>query len=160
MTPEPALWNWRSRGLVSGGTSKNRRKNGSSSSGLRWPGFSLIVPRVAMLTTAGDTRLTMGASEGIGAASGADAGGCGAAGAVGEAANAAGPASPAASAIAAILRRKLMRNPLCRWTSWATKVNATQYGAGRLSGPIHRYSRPEILHVRARAADALRPLPP
>ena len=28
-----------------------------------------MVPRVAMFTTAGDTRLTMGASEGIGAAS-------------------------------------------------------------------------------------------
>ncbi len=29
-----------------------------------------MVPRVAMLTTAGETRLTMGASDGIGAASG------------------------------------------------------------------------------------------
>src|SRR5579863_1264744 len=69
MTPEPALWNWRSRGLESGGASKNRRKNGSSSKGLRCPGCSLMVPRVAILTTAGDTRLTMGAREGTGAAS-------------------------------------------------------------------------------------------
>ena len=30
-----------------------------------------MVPRVAMFTTAGETRLTMGASDGIGAASGA-----------------------------------------------------------------------------------------
>ena len=37
MTPEPALWNGRSRGPVSGGTSKKRRKKGSSSSGFCGP---------------------------------------------------------------------------------------------------------------------------
>ncbi len=65
MTPDPALWNWRSRGFESGGASKNRRKKGSSSSGL-WPDCSLMVPRVAMFTTEGETRLTMGASVGMG----------------------------------------------------------------------------------------------
>src|SRR6185437_11196352 len=66
MTPEPALWNWRSRG-----TSKKRRKKGSSNRGLRCPDFSLMVPRVAMFTTEGETRLTIGASEGMGAAAAA-----------------------------------------------------------------------------------------
>src|SRR5580698_10098680 len=108
ITPEPALWNWRSRGLESGGTSKKRLKNGSSSKGLRWPGCSLMVPRVAILTTAGDTRLTMGASEGIGAASASGAGRAANAGAM----KAAGPATAAAaSAAAANLRRRFMRNP-------------------------------------------------
>src|SRR5271169_3209699 len=100
MTPEPALLNWRSCGLASGGASKKRRKNGSSSKGLR-PGCSLMVPRVAMLTTDGETRFTIGASDGIGAASAAgEAGGepaC--AGTAAEAANA------AANAAAAKLKR-------------------------------------------------------
>jgi hypothetical protein len=86
--------------------------------------LSLMVPRVAMLTTAGDTRFTMGASDGMGAASVAG-GGCGTAagaagdvdvegdaGDAGDATSAAGPTSPAASVIAANVRRKLMRNPL------------------------------------------------
>jgi hypothetical protein len=60
MTPEPALWNSRCRGVL--GTSKKRRKNGSFSSGF----CSCTVPRVAMLTTAGETRFTIGASEGTG----------------------------------------------------------------------------------------------
>ena len=47
------------------GTSKKRRKKGSSSSGFCWP-RSCTVPRVAMLTTAGETRLTIGASVGSG----------------------------------------------------------------------------------------------
>jgi hypothetical protein len=64
MTPEPALWNWRSRGPISG-NSKNRRKKGSSSNGF-WGWRSRIVPRVAMFTTAGETRLIMGASDGMG----------------------------------------------------------------------------------------------
>ena len=70
MTPEPALWNWRSRGLASGGASKNRLKNGSSRRGLRCDCFSLMVPRVAMLTTAGEARLTIGASDGMGESAG------------------------------------------------------------------------------------------
>ena len=60
MTPEPALWNSRWRGVF--GTSKKRRKNGSLSSGF----CSCTVPRVAMLTTAGDTRFSIGASDGTG----------------------------------------------------------------------------------------------
>ena len=64
MTPEPALWNWRSRGPMSG-MSKNRRKKGSSSSGFCGV-RSRMVPRVAMFTTAGETRLIMGASVGTG----------------------------------------------------------------------------------------------
>ena len=60
--------------------------------GLRWPGFSLTVPRVAMLTTAGEMRLTMGASEGIGAS---------ATGAEGSAACTMGEAMAAASDAAA-----------------------------------------------------------
>src|ERR1700679_988457 len=104
MTPEPALWNWRSRGFESWGASKNRRKNGSSSSGLR-PGCSLMVPRVEMFTTEGETRLTMGASVGIGEAS-----------AAGTAANAwpliaVALIAVAASAAAANLRRRFMRGP-------------------------------------------------
>src|ERR1700691_4591464 len=104
MTPEPALWNCRSRGLASGGTSKNRRKKGSSINGLCCPPCSLIVPRVAMLTKEGDTRLTIGASDGIGAASGT---------AAGDPARTAGAARKvAATAIAASLKRKFMRHPL------------------------------------------------
>ena len=64
MTPEPALWNSRSRGVF--GTSKKRRKNGSFSSGF----CSCTVPRVAMFTTAGVTRFSMGASEGTGVSPG------------------------------------------------------------------------------------------
>src|SRR5580704_5784959 len=105
MTPEPALWNWRSRGLESGGASKKRRKNGSSSKGLRWPGCSLMVPRVAILTTAGDTRLTMGAREGRGAAS---VRGPGKAAQAGWKIIAAGAAKAAVSAAAANLERRFM----------------------------------------------------
>src|SRR5580704_1292102 len=123
MTPEPALWNWRSRGLVSGGTSKNRRKNGSSSSGLRWPGFSLIVPRVAMLTTAGDTRLTMGASEGIGAASAADAGGC-------EGAGEAGGEHRRRDCETQTHAQSSMKKDIP-----GSEPNATQNGAGHRAGP-------------------------
>src|SRR6185436_2332773 len=47
------------------GMSKNRRKKGSSSRGF-WGARSRMVPRVAMFTTAGETRLIMGASVGIG----------------------------------------------------------------------------------------------
>src|SRR5437879_12596993 len=65
MTPEPALWNGRSRGPVSGGASKKRRKKGSSKSGFCGP-RSRMVPRVAMLTTAGETFLIIGASVGSG----------------------------------------------------------------------------------------------
>ena len=43
--------------------SKNRRKKGSSSNGF-WGERSRTVPRVAMFTTAGETRLIMGASVG------------------------------------------------------------------------------------------------
>src|SRR4029453_10815934 len=64
ITPEPALWNCRSRGARSG-ASKKRRKNGSSSSGLRRDSRS--VPRVAIFTTAGEAFFTTGASEGTGA---------------------------------------------------------------------------------------------
>src|ERR1700761_3293793 len=67
-TPEPALWNcgeWLPRAW---GTSKKRLKAGSASSGLEGA-LSLTEPRVAMLTTLGETRLTMGASVGIGASS-------------------------------------------------------------------------------------------
>src|SRR4030081_228147 len=106
MTPEPALWNWRSRGLESGGASKKRRKKGSSSRGLRWPGCSLMVPRVAILTTAGEVRLTMGASDGIGAASRG----------AGKAATAGAAADPAmkaaASHAAANLRRRFIPSPI------------------------------------------------
>src|ERR1700733_3837098 len=70
MTPEPALWNGRSRGPVSGGTSKKRRKNGSSSSGFCAP-RSRMVPRVATFTTAGETFLIIGARVGSGAAASA-----------------------------------------------------------------------------------------
>src|SRR6185437_389797 len=63
MTPGPALWNGRSRGPESGGTSKKRRKKGSSSRGF-WGPFSWMVPRVAMFTTAGETFLIIGDSEG------------------------------------------------------------------------------------------------
>ena len=48
------------------GMSKNRRKKGSSSSGFCGV-RSRTVPRVAMFTTAGETRLIMGASDGTGA---------------------------------------------------------------------------------------------
>src|SRR5882757_1998189 len=100
MTPEPALWNCRSRGFESGGASKKRRKNGSSRSGL-WPGCSLMVPRVAMFTTEGDTRLTIGASVGMGAA----------ASAAGTAARAGPLIANAVSAAAANCRRRFMRGP-------------------------------------------------
>src|SRR6202023_2520343 len=73
--------------------SKKRRKNGSSNSGL-CPGCSLMVPRVAIFTTEGETRLTMGASEGIGAASRE----------AGEAAYSGPPINAAARAAAANLR--------------------------------------------------------
>src|ERR1700737_4381232 len=107
MTPAPALWDWGSRGFISGGASKKRRKNGSSSRGFRWPGSSLMVPRVAMLTTAGETRLTMGASEGIGAASAMSAAPVAAYKGLGIIT--AGPAMmAAASAAAAKLRRRFM----------------------------------------------------
>src|SRR3984957_12470812 len=109
MTPEPALWNWRSCGLESGGASKKRRKKGSSSRGLRWPGSSLIVPRVAMLTTAGETRLTIGAREGIGAASATVEGRAAEAGAAKIIAGAA--RSAAASAAAAKLTRRFIGIP-------------------------------------------------
>src|SRR5580698_4874905 len=65
MTPEPALWKGRSRGPLSGGTSKKRRKKGSSSNGFCGP-RSRIVPRVAMFTTAGDTFFTIGDKDGTG----------------------------------------------------------------------------------------------
>src|ERR1700722_19823390 len=132
MTPEPALWNCRSRGFESGGTSKKRRKNGSSSSGLRWPGFSLMVPRVAMFTTAGDTRLTMGASEGIGAAS---AGELGEAGGDGSAANALGAQRPAATTAAA-KRRKIMGCPRVMWSTAGQRPLPRKAWAG-LERPAH-----------------------
>src|SRR5882762_757937 len=134
MTPEPALWNWRSRGFESGGTSKKRRKNGSSSKGFRWPGSSLMVPRVAILTTAGDTRLTMGASEGIGAASATGAGSAAFAGAATMTAGAAMTA--AARAATAKSRRRFMRNPSVLFFSATPK-------AGRVSvRPRCRQHRP------------------
>ena len=125
MTPDPALWNWRSRGLESGGASKKRRKNGSSSSGLRWPGSSLMVPRVAILTTAGETRLTMGASDGIGAASATGAGKAAYTGAV---LTIAVPAMTAAARVAAAnSRRRFMRSPF-RWIcSRRAKRGRTSY---------------------------------
>src|ERR1700724_944975 len=115
MTPEPALWNWRSRGFKSGGASKKRRKNGSSSKGLRWPGSSLMVPRVAMLTTAGETRLTMGASEGIGAASAMSADPV--APYAGRGRVTAGPPITAVASAAAAkkLKRRFMRSPSVRF---------------------------------------------
>src|SRR5260221_1127106 len=71
--------------------------------GLRWPGFSLIVPRVAMLTTEGDVRLTMGASDGTGES---------ATGVAGSAAKPMGAASTAAASVAAAsVSRKFMRGP-------------------------------------------------
>ncbi len=49
-------------------------KEGVIEQGIALPGCSLMVPRVAIFTTEGETRLTMGASDGIGAASaGSDA---------------------------------------------------------------------------------------
>src|SRR5487761_2045257 len=106
MTPEPALWNCRSRGGAPGGTLKNLRKNGSSSSGLPWPALSLIVPRVATLTTAGETRLTIGASDGIGAASSAAA-------AITDGGSARGAANRTVTAAAAAnLIRGIIRCPL------------------------------------------------
>src|SRR6266704_1357087 len=65
MTPDPALWNGRSRGPESCGTSKKRRKKGSSNRGFCGP-FSWMVPRVAMFTIAGETFLIIGESEGTG----------------------------------------------------------------------------------------------
>src|ERR1700730_9198797 len=124
MTPEPALWNWRSRGLASGGASKKRRKNGSSNSGLR-PERSLMVPRVAIFTTAGETRLTMGASEGIGAASGA-----------GVTAYTGALKTAAASAASANLRRRFMRSPL---GYVAAMHAAAKNKAGLESGPARQY---------------------
>src|SRR6266404_2654051 len=120
MTPEPALWNWRSRGFESGGTSKKRRKNGSSSKGFRWPGSSLMVPRVAMLTTAGDTRLTMGASEGIGAAA-------------------------AASVAAANLRRRFMRGPSVRFFSATLKAGRVVRPALGIVNIVHDTTRKTAL---------------
>src|SRR5271156_936501 len=149
MTPEPALWNCRSRGLESGGTSKKRRKKGSSSKGLRWPGFSLMVPRVAMFTTAGETRLTMGASEGIGAASAWEGGGAG------RAANAPGADRPAASR-AAVKKRKIMSCPRVIYPVSGQRTPATQ-SVGRTARvrPTGRYSRTAILHVRSHSAGFL-----
>src|SRR4051812_18555670 len=63
MTPDPALWNL--RGPISG-ESKKRRKNGSSSSGLLLRWVCLMVPWVEMFTTAGETRLIIGESDGTG----------------------------------------------------------------------------------------------
>src|ERR1700712_4439688 len=65
MTPEPALWNGRSCGPLSCGTSKKRRKNGSSNNGFCGP-FSWMVPRVAMFTMAGETFLIIGERDGTG----------------------------------------------------------------------------------------------
>src|ERR1700722_19431636 len=128
MTPEPALWNWRSCGFESGGTSKKRRKNGSSSRGFRWPGSSLIVPRVAILTTAAETRLTMGASEGIGAASAM----AGSAAFAGSETMTADPAMGAAARVAAAsLRRRFIRSPSVRF------VLDVNRGRTFPSGPIH-----------------------
>src|SRR5258706_2185908 len=159
MTPEPALWNWRSCGFESGGTSKKRRKNGSSSKGFRCPGSSLIVPRVAILTTAAETRLTMGASEGIGAASAMDAG---SAAFAGPETMIAGPAMTAAASVAAAsLRRRFMRSPSVRFVlgvnrgrtfpSGLIDANTIRYYteecAGRsLLGGFHR--DPARLHLR------------
>src|ERR1700694_4831825 len=160
MTPEPALWNWRSRGFKSGGASKKRRKNGSSSKGFRWPGASWMVPRVAMLTTAGETRLTMGASEGIGAASATS--GVPAA-CTGPAIMTAGPAMTAAASVAAAkLSRRFMRSPSVRFVHGGTSRRDvfvrhqdrhhrpryyTEDCAGRsLLGGFHR--DPARLHLR------------
>jgi hypothetical protein len=63
-----------------------------------------MVPRVAMLTTDGEMRLTMGASDGIGASATA-AGRAAIAGEIDQAAAMTAAAKPAA----AILRRKFMR---------------------------------------------------
>src|SRR4051812_14491757 len=63
MTPEPALWNLRG---PSSGWSKKRRKKGSSSSGLALRWLCLMVPWVEMFTTAGDTCLIIGDSDGTG----------------------------------------------------------------------------------------------
>jgi short-subunit dehydrogenase len=72
-------------------------------SGLRWPAFSLIVPRVAMFTTDGEVRLTIGASEGIGES---------ATGLAGSAAKLMGAARTAAAIEAAArVSRKFMRGP-------------------------------------------------
>src|ERR1700722_14146306 len=138
MTPDPALWNCRSRGFKSGGASKNRRKNGSSRSGLR-PGCSLIVPRVAMFTTEGETRLTMGASVGMGAAS-----------AAGTAANACPQIMDAASAAAAKLRRRFKREV----SSLPARKARPDLKSGLLA------SVEAILHGRTRAKDPLRRLRP
>src|SRR5882757_8816500 len=81
MTPEPALWKGRSRGPESWGTSKKRRKNGSSNNGF-WGPFSWMVPRVAMFTMAGETFLIIGDRDGTGVSPTAD----GMAAGVGEAA--------------------------------------------------------------------------
>ena len=81
MTPEPALWKGRSRGPESCGTSKKRRKNGSSNNGF-WGPFSWMVPRVAMFTMAGETFLIIGDRDGTGVSPTAD----GIAAGVGEAA--------------------------------------------------------------------------
>src|ERR1700730_6096856 len=67
ITPEPALWKGRSRGPESCGTSKKRRKKGSSNNGFCGP-FSWMVPRVAIFTMAGETFLIIGDSEGTVAA--------------------------------------------------------------------------------------------
>src|ERR1700753_409154 len=65
MTPDPALWNGRSCGPESCGTSKKRRKKGSSNKGFCGP-FSWMVPRVAMFTMAGETFLIIGDRGGTG----------------------------------------------------------------------------------------------
>src|SRR6266403_6317997 len=143
MTPEPALWNWRSRGFESGGTSKKRRKIGSSSKECRWSCAFLKVPRVAMLTTAGDTRLTMGASEGIGAASAA---GAGRAAYAGPGAIAAGPAMTAAVSVAAAnLRRRFMRGPSVRFFSATLKAGRVVRPALGIVNIVHDTTRKTAL---------------
>src|SRR5215472_15381502 len=65
MTPEPALRNRCSCGAAPRGRSKKRRKKGSWSRGFCAP-VSCTVPRVDTFTTAGETFLIIGASDGNG----------------------------------------------------------------------------------------------
>src|SRR5580698_4879462 len=144
MTPEPALWNGCSRGCTSGGVSKKRRKKGSSISGLRCP-WSLIVPRVAILTTAGETRLTIGASEGIGAASSVCA-----AGAATDSDRAAGRVSvAAASAAASETKRRVICSPLKALSTQRGRTPVSRSSPGfytqarrlrRASGSLNHYA--------------------
>src|SRR5277367_4408288 len=89
-----------------------------------------MVPRVAMFTTAGETRLTMGASEGIGAASAGEADGAG------SAANAPGAPRPAASTAAA-KRRKIMGCPRVIWSVAGQRTPAAQSVGRTFQGPAH-----------------------